>query len=289
MELTTGMIVLIGWSVVFIIAIALLIIFVFRIYGQFGQLQKTVTEIDRKTDASMTGVSMEGDPMRDNYMISYNGDQFEGGNLIGAVRTESMSFDGGNSEAPKERPKQMVPVKPIDVIKELQVTPTNWSLNGVEEKIKIMTAKKDLLSNSRSGRDLDAVLFCLNNRLKCLDEYEYEEGKTMTFKAFFEQWDATTEANINALIEKYNNLAFHSADIFVPEFPDVAAKIMIAYNDAVVDLAEKKPRFYIIADKKDFKKRYESRDPILLVQSPFGFYYHILGAWDKEMQYLPEL
>jgi len=33
----------------------------------------------------------------------------------------------------------------------------------------------------------------------------------------------------------------------------------------------------------------EKRDPILLAQSPFGFYYNILGAWEKEMVYLPEL
>ena len=40
---------------------------------------------------------------------------------------------------------------------------------------------------------------------------------------------------------------------------------------------------------RDFEKQYERRDPILLAQSPFGFYYHILGAWDTEMLYLPEL
>ena len=38
-----------------------------------------------------------------------------------------------------------------------------------------------------------------------------------------------------------------------------------------------------------FRKAYEKRDPILLAQSPFGFYWQILGAWDKEMLLLGEL
>ena len=53
--------------------------------------------------------------------------------------------------------------------------------------------------------------------------------------------------------------------------------------------AVKKPVFYVIAEPDKFRKAYEKRDPILLVQSPFGFYWQILGAWDKEMILLSEL
>jgi hypothetical protein len=45
----------------------------------------------------------------------------------------------------------------------------------------------------------------------------------------------------------------------------------------------------VIAEPDKFRKAYEKRDPILLVQSPFGFYWQILGAWDKEMMLLSEL
>ncbi len=44
-----------------------------------------------------------------------------------------------------------------------------------------------------------------------------------------------------------------------------------------------------IADKKDFEKKDKRRDPILLAQSPFGHFWQILGAWDKEMLFLEEL
>jgi hypothetical protein len=55
------------------------------------------------------------------------------------------------------------------------------------------------------------------------------------------------------------------------------------------ELCGKKPVFYVIAEPDKFRKAYERRDPILLVQSPFGFYWQILGAWDKEMILLSEL
>ena len=253
------------------------------------RFSKFVSRTEDQKNATMAGVPMDSG-MNDNYMINYNEEQF-GGNFLGAVRSDPIALRGSgiNEKAPEDVARQMVTVKPIDVIKELQRSPTNWSLNGLDDKISIVKSKKDLIGNSRSGRDLDALLLCLENRKKSYDEYEYEPDKTMTFKAFFEQWDTTTEAHIHTLTEKYNHLEFHSADVFVPEFPDDATRIMTSYNDAVVSLCGKKPRFYVIAKAEDFKKKYESRDPILLVQSPFGIYYHILGAWDSEMIYLPEL
>ena len=47
--------------------------------------------------------------------------------------------------------------------------------------------------------------------------------------------------------------------------------------------------FYSIAEKEMFNDEYKRNDPILLVQSPFGIYWQILGAWDKELVLLEEL
>ena len=57
-------------------------------------------------------------------------------------------------------------------------------------------------------------------------------------------------------------------------------------------MSERKPIFYLIAEAKDFKQKKEmrqKRDPILLVQAPFGFYWQILGAWGPELRFLEEL
>jgi len=277
-------------------ALVILLVFILFVFLHFQKiLNKTsdkIVELDKRGAVAMAGVPMSSEgQMYDNYMISFNGDQFGGNVLVGTPRESTAWVNGDSSGMPPaaETPKRAISVKPIDVIGELQRSPTNWSLNEIDDKIHILEAKKDFIQNSGAERDIKGLLLCLKNRKKCFDEYEYEPDKKMTFKTFFEQRDTTNEANIHTLTEKYIHLEFHPADIFVPELPDDAARIMIGYSDAVVALCDKKPRFYVIANAKDFSKKYESRDPILLVQSPFGFYYHILGAWDRDMIYLPEL
>jgi hypothetical protein len=108
------------------------------------------------------------------------------------------------------------------------------------------------------------------------------------YKDFFSTFQNTSRASIQNLLNKYD-LAFKPSDIFIPEFPDIAIKIMKEYENQTISLCGKKPIFYVIAESKDFKDKYDKRDPILLVQSPFGLYYQILGAWDKEMLLLTEL
>ena len=107
-------------------------------------------------------------------------------------------------------------------------------------------------------------------------------------RLFFESFTNTTEDKIKALTTKHD-LVMETADIFIPEFPDEAVSIMVNYTKEVEKITDKKLVFYVIAEKEDFKQADDKRDPILLVQSPFGFYYQILGAWDKEMLILHEL
>jgi hypothetical protein len=95
-------------------------------------------------------------------------------------------------------------------------------------------------------------------------------------------------SKIQILLQKYS-LVMKDADIFIPEMPDIAIKTIKKFTEKVQEITFRSPRIYVIANEKDFKQVYSKRDPIVLAQSPFGFYYHILGAWDKEMIYLPEL
>ncbi len=112
--------------------------------------------------------------------------------------------------------------------------------------------------------------------------------KYLKHKVYFDQFQNTTDEKIDVLLKKYE-LVMKTSDIFVPEFPDIAIQRMKEYTEKLDEICKKKPVFYVIAEEKDFKKKYERRDPILLVQSPFGFYWQILGAWDKEMLILGEL
>jgi len=112
--------------------------------------------------------------------------------------------------------------------------------------------------------------------------------KYLEHKEFFDNYQNTTDEKIKILLGKYD-LVMKTSDIFIPEFPDEAIAIMKEYTEKMETICEKKPIFYVIAEPEDFKKADEKRDPILLVQSPFGFYWQILGAWDKEMLLLSEL
>jgi hypothetical protein len=124
--------------------------------------------------------------------------------------------------------------------------------------------------------------------LKIEKKYDIKDKSGKTNREFFSQFDCTNETKIQILLNKYT-LVMKDADIFIPEMPDTAIKIIKKFTEKTQQISGKKPRIYIIASEKDFKTEYGKRDPIMLAQSPFGFYYHILGAWDKEMIYLPEL
>lgn len=169
-------------------------------------------------------------------------------------------------------------ITPVQALEELERVPKNWDLFNIDEKIEMLKKKSQLIVQHYTKREIFGLIERLENRKKYTSE-----------KAFFERFDNTTDEKIEALLQKYRNLKMNTSDIFVPEFPDEAINIMSEYTEKCMNLFGKKPIFYIIADEKDFVKSVNQRDPILLVQSPFGFYWQILGAWDKEMLLLSEL
>ena len=181
-----------------------------------------------------------------------------------------------NEDSTPEKP-QKIRIKPIDVLDELEKVPVPWNLNNLDDKISVLEYKKDLITQHYAKREVIALIERLTNRKKWTN-----------FSKYFSQFENTTDEKISKLLSKYD-LEMHPSDIFVPEFPDDAISVMKSYTEQLKKLCGKKPIFYVIAEPDKFKKAYEKRDPILLVQSPFGFYWQILGAWDKEMLLLSEL
>ena len=153
----------------------------------------------------------------------------------------------------------------------------------IEEQISLFTDKLTLVKTSeydmeRGVREISSILIRLENRKK------YKE-----FQDFFDQYAYTTIEKVNDLITTHDYLKLGKSDQFVADLPKEAIDEMKKYEDNTKKLCDKKPIFYIIADKKDFQKTDQRRDPILLAQSPFGHVWQILGAWDKEMVLLNEL
>jgi hypothetical protein len=238
-----------------------------------------------KKNSSNIGIALLGSDGLDstflfdfkNYQSGYNNSNINGNFITSGtfITAGSEEFDGAESQEPKT--KQKIAIKPIDVLEELETIPTPWNLSNLDDKIDILKYKSELITQKYSKREIDALIERLENR-----------KKWDKFKKFFDGFQNTTDEKIEIILDKYD-IVMKTSDLFIPEFPDIAITRMKDYSNQMIKLCKKKPVFYVIAEPDKFRKAYEKRDPILLVQSPFGFYWQILGAWDKEMILLSEL
>lgn len=160
----------------------------------------------------------------------------------------------------------------------LQTDPAyvDGQIETFKDKLSLITAEDYDMQNG--VKEIGSIVKRLENRKK------YPE-----FKEFFEQFPITTTARMEDLVKDHSYLQIGQVAQFLADMPKDATKIMKDFDAACVKMCGKKAIFYIIADKKDFQKTNKRRDPILLGQSPFGHFWNILGAWDKELLLIPEL
>ena len=230
------------------------------------------------TKKNLSNISVASNSgLDENYLFDFkNLTSMYNGGFDTPIINAGVSFESAQ-DAKYETKVLKMKVKPKDVLNELETMPTPFSLIGIDEKVGILKDKEKLITNYYTKRELVGLIERLENRKKYLE-----------FKTFFDNFANTTDEKIDTLLKKYD-LVMKTSDIFIPEFPDEAIKTMTEYTETLNKVCGKKPVFYVIAEDSKFKKAYEKRDPILLVQSPFGFYWQILGAWNEEMILLSEL
>ncbi len=152
----------------------------------------------------------------------------------------------------------------------------NGQIQDFKDKLKIIKSSE---SDWRNGvQEVASILARLESRLKYKNHI-----------AFFDSYAYTTTTKINELIKAHSYLKIGEVEQFIADMPNEATVEMKKYTEETIKLCDKKPLFYIIANKKDFKNAETRRDPILLAQSPFGHFWQILGAWDEEMLFLEDL
>jgi len=217
-----------------------------------------------------TPVSSDSE-LNDNYLFDFKNYQSQ---YNSNTNTQILINDYSSSDY---KIPAKIKIKPIDVLNELETIPNPFTLTLLDEKIEMLKEKADLIVQHYAKREIKGLLERLENR-----------KKYKLFKSFFDGFQNTNDEKISNILNKYE-LVMKTSDIFIPEFPDNAIKIIKEYTTKVMELCGKKPLFYVIATEENFKENDKRRDPILLVQSPFGFYWQILGAWDKEMLILSEL
>ena len=145
-------------------------------------------------------------------------------------------------------------------------------------KDKLSLIKAEEYDMARGTKEIASIISRLENRKKYPD-----------FKSFFDEYPYTSSGRIEALVKEHDYLKLGQVAQFLADMPKDAIQAMKDYNKNIDKMCGKQAVFYIIADKKDFEKSNTRRDPILLAQSPFGHFWQILGAWDKEMMFLGEL
>ena len=195
-----------------------------------------------------------------------------------------------NATKKKGRPKkveEVVQLTPKGIYMMKTLDEKNFGINVDPTFLKQQIQSfKDRLSITRSSefdyengvREIASMLIRLENR------YKYDK-----FEKFYSDYPYTTTKKINELVKTHSHLQIGKVEQFIADMPNEAVEVMKGYTKETEKLCSKKPLYYIIADKKDFKKTDSRKDPILLAQSPFGHFWQILGAWDEEMLLLEEL
>ena len=136
--------------------------------------------------------------------------------------------------------------------------------------------------------------------LKIRDNYKNEETRALQMLksrlkypkvAHLFIWKTTTPQHIGKLLDKYE-LQHQEIRSYMKSVPCLAIVAMQAYARVFAKVSKDTPAFSLIAPPQYFKSekaKDKRRDPILLARSPFGHYFYILTAWDKEISLVTEL
>ncbi len=198
--------------------------------------------------------------------------------IVGVQNPKQVVKKKVEKERVKVTPKKLFQLKALNTKGfELKADPAylDEQIDTFKNKLALY---KDKSSDYRGSNEIQSILIRLENRKK------YAKNRK-----FYEDFAYTTTERVDRLVKQHSHLRLGEVSQFLADMPKEAIDVMKKYTDETKRLCEKKPIFYIIANKKDFEKTEKRRDPILLVQSPFAHVWQILGAWDEEMILVNEL
>lgn len=191
------------------------------------------------------------------------------------VQIAYTSFDSSYDNVKRESSEDTrVVKKPVEIVNEIVSDLPVINLGDLDKQIKIVQRRIDVLEEQGVNlTDEPEALGFLKARKK------YSRYANL-FK-----WDVTTIEKIQTLCSTYKvmKVSFSGYHKTVPnEALDELEKFALAYEKVRND----KPILELIVDQGGPEQR---KDPILLARSPFGKWYYILGAWDKEVEIVDDL
>jgi acetolactate synthase small subunit len=164
--------------------------------------------------------------------------------------------------------------KPVEIVGEIVSEKPVMVLENIEEQIKIVSRRLKVMKRVKGQTYDEEIALGFLNARRYYRKYEH-----------LFRWSITTNEMIAALCKKYKvrMVDFGSYSKNVPnEALDELEKFAVAWDKVRKDT----PVLKLIVDEggKETKK-----DPILLMSSPFGRWWYIGGAWDKEVLIVDDL
>ena len=186
----------------------------------------------------------------------------------------TTSIQWSTSETNKVEDKR-IPKKPVEVFKEIIAEKPKIDLKNIDLQIKTVKKRRDFMRDEMEAQTQDED--------EALD-YLMARKKYPKVGKFF-QWEVTTDTKIQELCRTYK-LKVVDFSSYCKNVPNEAVDELEKFMKGFTKVSKRKPFLRLIIDDggKETKK-----DPILLAKSPFGRWYYILGAWDKEVQYVDDL
>lgn len=178
--------------------------------------------------------------------------------------------------------------KPVEVFQEIILEPTECpqiNFEDLEGQIALVERRRRVLREEigmRGTPDEDEALIFLYSRQK-LQKLKGEHAFT---------WPVTTRDKITKLCKTYK-LELVNFRGYYKTVPMEAIDELEKFCKEYERFTDTEPDFKLIIDDapapEERQSRERKKDPILLASSPFGRWYHVLGAWDKEVLVIDEL
>lgn len=177
--------------------------------------------------------------------------------------------------SPEEAVDIRIEKKPVDVVNDILIDEPVLDLTDLDRKIRVVKRRARILKEELNVETRNETLAL--NFLKARKKYKQ-------CKKLF-SWKVTTQEKIHDLLSKYKlrQVNFSGYHRNVPnEALDEIEKFLAAWKK----IMDYDPALLLIIDDGGKEQK---KDPILLAPSPFGNWFYVLGAWDKEVQYVDEL
>ncbi len=179
----------------------------------------------------------------------------------------------GNTEKDKDK---RIKKKPVDIYEQIISEEPKINLDNLDGQIKLVKERIKVLKQHLRNTNLDHEEIAIGF-LKARKKY-------LKYKDDF-KWAITNKDMIDKLCKKYK-VRMVSIGNYYRNIPKEGVEEIKKFGVALQNISNKDPEFKLIIDDGGKETR---KDPILLALSPFGNWYYILGAWDKEVEIVDDL